>query len=158
MKRLMFFHCSHHPLKNTDLSELNIKMEGTLANDYNGETNTGKGIKFGKNADGSYFTLRPYLPNNIMQITKNDNTSLFSVDTSGNGTLGNNTIITSGNIKSQSVNYATAASRALSKYNGFYSPICVCLSDNYVQFMWNTTKMTVDVYVDKTYIGHIVTN
>ena len=87
-------------------------MDGKLDNDYNGSTNIGKGIKFGKNADGSFFTLRPYLPSNIMQITKNDSTSLFSVDTSGNGTLGDKQIITSGNIGSQSVNYANSAGSA----------------------------------------------
>mgnify|MGYP004507874479 CR=1 FL=1 len=87
-------------------------MDGKLDNDYNGSANTGKGIKFGKNADGSFFTLRPYLPNNILQITKNDSTSLFSVDTSGNGTLGGKQIITSGNIGSQSVNYASSSNHA----------------------------------------------
>lgn len=44
-----------------------------------------------------------------MQITKNDETSLFSVDSSGNATLGNGIVITSDNIGSQSVNHATNA-------------------------------------------------
>lgn len=97
---------------------LNKKLDGKLDNDYNGSAKTGKGIKFGKNADGSFFTLRPYLPGNIMQITKNDSANLFSVDTSGNGSLGNKQIITSGNIGSQSVNYANSAGSANKKTNG----------------------------------------
>ena len=142
-------------------------MDGKLTNDYNGNTNTGKGIKFGKNAYGSFFTFRPYLPDNILQVTKNDSTSLFSIDTFGNGSLGNNQIITSGNIGKQSVNYANKAGSANSaaiankttaRYNGNHSPICPSLSDSQVQFLWNTSVKRVDVYVDKTYIGHIVTN
>nr|DAG22728.1 MAG TPA: hypothetical protein [Caudoviricetes sp.] len=87
-------------------------MDGKLTNDYNDDHNIGKGIKFGKNADGSFFTLRPYLPDNVLQVTKNDSIRLFDIDTSGNGFLGTNQIITSGNIGSQSVNYAHSAGGA----------------------------------------------
>lgn len=75
--------------------------------------------------------------------------------------------ITTSNIGSQSVNYANSAGTAntakyatyaTAKYNGNPSPLCVSLSGSQVQFVWNTSVMRVDVYVDKTYIGHIVTN
>lgn len=75
--------------------------------------------------------------------------------------------ITTSNIGSQSVNYANSAGTAnkakyatyaIAKYNGNPSPLCVSLSGSQVQFVWNTSVMRVDVYVDKTYIGHIVTN
>ena len=75
--------------------------------------------------------------------------------------------ITTSNIGSQSVNYANSAGTAntakyatyaTAKYNGNPSPLCVSLSESQVQFVWNTSVMRVDVYVDKTYIGHIVTN
>lgn len=77
------------------------------------------------------------------------------------------TAITTSNIGSQSVNYANSAGSANSAaiankttatYNGNPSPICPSLSNSQVQFLWNTSVMRVDVYVDKTYIGHIVTN
>lgn len=51
---------------------LNIKMDDKLSNDYNGNANIGKGIKFGKNADGSNFTFRPILSENLLQITNSD--------------------------------------------------------------------------------------
>lgn len=89
------------------------------------------------------------------------------------------TAITTSNIGSQSVNYANSsnyansagransaaiadsavvAERALCLYNGNYGTICASLSNNYIQFRWNTEVNRLDVYVDKTYIGHIVTN
>lgn len=77
------------------------------------------------------------------------------------------TAITTSNIGKQSVNYANSAGSANSAaiankttatYNGNPSPICPSLSNAQVQFLWNTSVMRVDVYVDKTYIGHIVTN
>lgn len=77
------------------------------------------------------------------------------------------TAITTSNIGKQSVNYANSAGSANSAaiankttatYNGNPSPICPSLSNSQVQFLWNTSVMRVDVYVDKTYIGHIVTN
>lgn len=43
-----------------------------------------KGIIFDKNKDGSCFTMRPYLTNNLFQITKNDSIGLMSLDSSGN--------------------------------------------------------------------------
>ena len=75
--------------------------------------------------------------------------------------------ITTSNVGSQSVNYANSAGTAntakyatyaTAKYNGNPSPLCVSLSGSQVQFVWNTSVMRVDVYVDKTYIGHIVTD
>lgn len=77
------------------------------------------------------------------------------------------TAITTSNIGKQSVNYANSAGsansaaiadKATATYNGNPSPICPSLSNSQVQFLWNTSVMRVDVYVDKTYIGHIVTN
>lgn len=77
------------------------------------------------------------------------------------------TAITTSNISNQSVKYATSAGSSNSAgiadkttaiYNGNPSPICPSLSNSQVQFLWNTNVMRVDVYVDKTYIGHIVTN
>lgn len=68
------------------------------------------------------------------------------------------TAITTSNIGLQSVSHAASADRALCIYNGNYGTICASLSNNYIQFRWNTEVHRVDVYVDKTYIGHIVTN
>jgi len=68
------------------------------------------------------------------------------------------TAITTSNIGLQSVSHAVSADRALCIYNGNYGTICASLSNNYIQFRWNTEVHRVDVYVDKTYIGHIVTN
>ena len=55
-----------------------------LNNDYSNVNAVKKGIIFDKNKDGSYFTLRPYLPTNLFQITKNDTTGLMNLDSSGN--------------------------------------------------------------------------
>ena len=83
------------------------------------------------------------------------------------------TAITTSNIGKQSVNYANSsnyansagsansaaiANKTTATYNGNPSPICPSLSNSQVQFLWNTSVKRVDVYVDKTYIGHIVTN
>lgn len=67
-----------------NFNSLNLKMDGKLSNDYNDNANIGKGIKFGKNADGSFFTLRPILSQNILQITKNDQIGLVNIDSRGN--------------------------------------------------------------------------
>lgn len=60
-----------------------------LTNSYAGVGGIGRGIIFDTNQDGSYFTFRPYLSNNILQITKNDATSLLSIDCNGISTFSN---------------------------------------------------------------------
>lgn len=59
-------------------------LGGKLNNDYSNSNAVKKGIIFDKNKDGSYFTLRPHLPTNLLQITKNDSIGLMSLDSSGN--------------------------------------------------------------------------
>ena len=70
--------------KAADAAAVGKALGNKIDNDYISDSNIAKGIKFPKSADGSVFTFRPYLPNNLMQITKNDTSSLLSVDTSGN--------------------------------------------------------------------------
>lgn len=70
--------------KAADAAAVGKALGNKINNDYISDSNIAKGIKFPKSADGSVFTFRPYLPNNLMQITKNDTSSLLSVDTSGN--------------------------------------------------------------------------
>lgn len=70
--------------KAADAAAVENALRNKINNDYISDSNIAKGIKFPKNADGSVFTFRPYLPNNLMQITKNDTSGLLSVDTSGN--------------------------------------------------------------------------
>lgn len=55
-----------------------------MTNDYRSDSNVGKGIIFGKNADGSHFTLRPLLSGNLFQLTKNDAVGLLNIDSNGN--------------------------------------------------------------------------
>lgn len=55
-----------------------------MTNDYKSNSGVGKGIIFGKNADGSHFTLRPVLAQNLFQITKNDTAALLNIDSNGN--------------------------------------------------------------------------
>lgn len=52
-------------------------------NDYDLNDNSKKGIKFDANADGTRFTFRPYLPNNVLQVTKNDSVGLVNIYSSG---------------------------------------------------------------------------
>jgi len=54
-----------------------------LKNGYASATTSKQGIIFDKCADNNYFTFRPYLPNNLLQVTKNDTTSLLSIFTNG---------------------------------------------------------------------------
>ena len=89
---------------NADLSDLNLKLDGKLDNDYNDNANIGKGIKFDKNADGSYFTFRPYRPNNIMQVTKNDKTGLLTIDSDGKITSLEGKIVSTGSLANELVN------------------------------------------------------
>lgn len=65
------------------ISALNQSLGNKLTNDYLGNTSCKKGIRFDTNQDGSFFTFRPHLVQNILQITKNDNTSLMSINSSG---------------------------------------------------------------------------
>ena len=69
---------------NQSLTSLNKGIGKKLDNAYANNANVGKGIKFGKNSDSSFFTFRPILSSNILQITKNDAISLVSIDTNGN--------------------------------------------------------------------------
>ena len=59
------------------------ELDKNISNDYYQNDNSKKGIKFDNNADGSYFTLRPYLPQNMIQITKNDSISLLNIYSDG---------------------------------------------------------------------------
>ena len=71
-----------------DISLVNIiicqSLGGKINNDYSNVSEVKKGIIFDKNKDGSYFTMRPHLPSNLFQITKNDVIGLISLDSSGN--------------------------------------------------------------------------
>lgn len=87
-----------------DVNSLNIKMDGKLANAYNDNANIGKGIKFDKNADGSYFTFRPYRPNNVMQVTKNDTTGLLTIDSDGKITSIEGKVVSTGSLVNELVN------------------------------------------------------
>lgn len=88
----------------SSLPSLNIKMDGKLANAYNDNANIGKGIKFDKNADGSYFTFRPYRPNNVMQVTKNDTTGLLTIDSDGKITSIEGKVVSTGSLVNEFVN------------------------------------------------------
>lgn len=82
--------------KAADAAAVGNALGNKISNDYISDSVIGKGIKFPKSADGSVFTFRPYLPNNLMQITKDDKTSLLSVDTSGNTEINGGLTVTSG--------------------------------------------------------------
>lgn len=86
------------------VSSLNIKLDGKLVNDYNDNANIGKGIKFDKNADGSYFTFRPYRTNNVMQVTKNDTTGLLTIDSDGKITSIEGRVVSTGSLVNEFVN------------------------------------------------------
>lgn len=57
-------------------------MDEKLPNDYYGTASV-KGSKFYNN-DGSFFSFRNYVPNKVMQITKNDKIGLMSFFSDGN--------------------------------------------------------------------------
>ena len=59
------------------------ELDGKLTNSYYKNNESKKGIAFDNNADGSYFTIRPYLPENMLQITKNDSVSLLNIYSDG---------------------------------------------------------------------------
>ena len=59
------------------------ELDGKLTNSYYKNNESKKGIAFDNNADGSYFTIRPYLPENMLQITKNDTDSLLDIYSDG---------------------------------------------------------------------------
>lgn len=82
--------------KAADAAAVGNALGNKINNDYISDSNIAKGIKFPKSADGSVFTFRPYLPNNLMQLTKNDNSSLLSVDTSGNTEVAGGLVVTDG--------------------------------------------------------------
>ena len=82
--------------KAADAAAVGNALGNKISNDYISDSVIGKGIKFPKSADGSVFTFRPYLPNNLMQITKDDKTGLLSVDTSGNTEINGGLTVTSG--------------------------------------------------------------
>ena len=58
-------------------------LSQALHNDYADSVNCHKGIKWNACADGNYFTFRPYLPTNQLQITKNDSEGLLNIFTDG---------------------------------------------------------------------------
>lgn len=82
--------------KAADAAAVGKALGNKIDNDYASNSGCGKGIKFPKNADGSVFTFRPWLPQNLMQITKDDASNLLSVDTSGNTDIGGGLTVTSG--------------------------------------------------------------
>ena len=69
-----------------------VRAAGSLANDYAGNSDIGKGIIFGKNADGTFFTLRPILKSNIFQLTKNDTNNLLQITSAGAATFAGNVV------------------------------------------------------------------
>lgn len=82
--------------KAADAAAVGNALGNKISNDYISDSVIGKGIKFPRSADGTIFTFRPYLPNNLMQITKNDTSSLLSVDTSGNTEVAGGLVVTDG--------------------------------------------------------------
>lgn len=80
--------------KAADAAAVGKALGNKIDNDYASNSGCGKGIKFPKNADGSVFTFRPWLPQNLMQITKDDASNLLSVDTSGNTDIGGGLTVT----------------------------------------------------------------
>ena len=82
--------------KTADAAAVGNALGNKISNDYISDSVIGKGIKFPKSDDGSVFTFRPYLPNNLMQITEDDKTSLLSVDTSGNTEIAGGLVVTDG--------------------------------------------------------------
>lgn len=82
--------------KAADAAAVGEALGNKINNDYISDSNIAKGIKFPRSADGTIFTFRPYLPNNLMQITKNDTSSLLSVDTSGNTEVAGGLVVTDG--------------------------------------------------------------
>lgn len=63
---------------------LNSNFGKKISNVYYDNPNIKQGIKFDNNADGSFFTFRPILNENILQITKNDAVGIVNIDSSGN--------------------------------------------------------------------------
>ena len=59
------------------------ELDGKLTNSFYKNNDTKKGISFDDNADGSHFTIRPYLPQNMLQITKNDKEALLDIHSDG---------------------------------------------------------------------------
>ena len=59
------------------------ELDRKLTNSFYKNNNTKKGISFDDNADGSHFTIRPYLPQNMLQITKNDKEALLDIHSDG---------------------------------------------------------------------------
>ena len=68
----------------TNGHSLNAKLD----NDYRNDSNIGKGIIFGNNADGTYFTMRPILNQNLFQFTVNDATSALNIFSDGRMSTG----------------------------------------------------------------------
>lgn len=93
-----------------------------IDNYYVSNSNIGKGVRFGTNKDGSFFTLRPILSNNLFQLTKNDSVGLMNIDSSGNFSV-------NGELKGSSLNCPHThsisglssgyISENISGYNGF---------------------------------------
>ena len=104
------------------LKNSNNDLANKLGNDYKSNSNIGKGIIFGKNADGSKFTLRPVLGQNLFQLTKNDTNALLNIDTNGN-------LSVAGELNGASLNaphthsfadlHCGYTSEAISGYSGF---------------------------------------
>lgn len=55
-----------------------------LKNAYADNSNVKQGVKFDKNASGNFFTCRPILSGNMIQITLNDAKELVRIDENGN--------------------------------------------------------------------------
>ena len=82
--------------KAADAAAVGEALGNKIDNDYASNSGCGKGIKFPRSADGTIFTFRPWLPNNLIQITKNDASNLLSVDTSGNTDIYGGLTVTDG--------------------------------------------------------------
>lgn len=93
-----------------------VRAAGSLANDYARNSNVGKGIIFAKNADGTFFTMRPVLSQNIFQITKNDAHSLFLLTSAGAATF-------AGNVVAPNISAALKDIAALKGNGNAYIPI-----------------------------------
>ena len=65
------------------ISTLNSNLGKKISNPYYDNPSIKQGIKFDNNADGSHFTFRPILDENILQVTKNDAEALFDIKSNG---------------------------------------------------------------------------
>lgn len=78
-------------------------MQKKIDNAYWENDTIKQGIKFNKNADGSFFTFRPILSQNLLQITLNDAVGIMNIFSDGNVTFKGNVTDLTDNISLKSL-------------------------------------------------------